>query len=215
MDGIVRKRRKRQIPRAESSENDENCKFRGQNRQKTVKTANSVDGIVKKRRKLRFPTLGKVKNRQKQRFPTLGKGKITQKPRFPTLGKTKSPENCVSQLWERQNHPKTAFPNFGKDKSTQKLRFGAPRRAEKRKKPCVARKRNAKSPNFRSSLASETQNHPISARRLQAKRKITQFPLVARKRNAKSLNFRASLVSETQNRPKARSTKRRKCLQEQ
>ena len=49
VDGIIKKRKKLQIPWAESSEIAENCKFCGQNRQKTVKTANSVDGIIRNR----------------------------------------------------------------------------------------------------------------------------------------------------------------------
>ena len=51
VDGIIKKRKKLQIPWAESSEIAENCKFCGQNRQKTVKTANSADGIIKKHQK--------------------------------------------------------------------------------------------------------------------------------------------------------------------
>ena len=40
-----------------------------------------------------------------------------------------------------------------------------------------------------------------TARRSQAKRRITRFLLFARKRNAESPVFYSSLVSETQNRP--------------
>ena len=76
MDGIIKKQQKLRIPWTESSKNGENCEFRGQNRQKTAKTANSVDGIIKKRKKPAFPTLGKVKITQKLRFPTLGKTRI-------------------------------------------------------------------------------------------------------------------------------------------
>jgi len=47
-----------------------------------VKTANSVDRIIKKRKKPAFPTLGKVKNAQKLRFPTLEKVRITRFLRF-------------------------------------------------------------------------------------------------------------------------------------
>ena len=47
--GFIKKRKKPQIPWTVSSKNGKNRKFRGRNRQKTVKTANSVDGIVKKR----------------------------------------------------------------------------------------------------------------------------------------------------------------------
>ena len=46
--------------------------------QKTAKTANSVDGIIKKRKKLRFGA-----------------------PR-----RTENSENCISQPWESQKHPK-------------------------------------------------------------------------------------------------------------
>ena len=92
-----------------SSKNGENCKFRGRNHQKSLKIANSVDGIIKKRKKPAFPTLGKVK--------------ITQKPHFPTLGKSKMPKNNVSQPWESQKRPKTAFPNLGKVKNAQKPHF--------------------------------------------------------------------------------------------
>ena len=174
-----RKQQKPRIPWTESSKNGENCGFRGQNHQKTEKTAFPHPGEKQNHPKTAFPNPGEKQKHpktalphpgenQKQlktAFPNFGKDKITRKLRFPTLGKAKTPENCVSQLWERQNHSKTALPNFGKDKNTRKLRFGAPRRAEKRKKPLVARKRNTKSPNFRSSLVSETQNHAISARR--------------------------------------------------
>ena len=118
--------------------------------QKTEKTANSVDGIIKKTAKTVFrgtPTGGKQRklcfgaprraenseNRvlghpdgqklAKTAFPNFGKVKITPKSHFPTLGKPKSPENRVSQLWEKQNHSKTVFPNFGKVKITRKPRF--------------------------------------------------------------------------------------------
>ena len=64
-----------------------------------------------------------------------------------------------------------------------------------------ARKRNAESPVFYSSLASETQNRPFSTLRSQAKRKIAHFLLFARKRNAESPVFCPSLASETQNHP--------------
>ena len=65
-----------------SSKNGENCKFRGRNRQKTAKTANSVGRIIKKRKKPAFPTLGKDKITHFLRFPTLGKIKITRFLRF-------------------------------------------------------------------------------------------------------------------------------------
>ena len=52
---FIGKRRKLQIPWAESPENGENRKFRGQNWQKTAKTANSVDRIGRKRRNLQIP----------------------------------------------------------------------------------------------------------------------------------------------------------------
>ena len=51
-----------------SSKNGDNCKFRGRNRQKTAKTANSVGRIIKKRKKPAFPTLGKVKITRFLRF---------------------------------------------------------------------------------------------------------------------------------------------------
>ena len=57
VDRIIKKRQKLQIPWAESSEIGQNCKFCGQNHQKSVKTA--------------FPKLGKSKITQKQHFPTL------------------------------------------------------------------------------------------------------------------------------------------------
>ena len=45
----AKKRKKLQIPWTESSEIDENCKFRGQNHQKTEKTTYSVGGIIRNR----------------------------------------------------------------------------------------------------------------------------------------------------------------------
>ena len=57
--------------------------------QKSLKTANSVDRIIKKRKKPAFPTLGKIKITRFLRFPTLGKVRITRFLRFPTLGKVK------------------------------------------------------------------------------------------------------------------------------
>ena len=47
--GFIKKRKKLRIPWTESSKIAENCKFRGQNHQKTAKTANSVDGIIRNR----------------------------------------------------------------------------------------------------------------------------------------------------------------------
>ena len=112
--------------------------------QKTEKTANSVDGIIKKRKKLRIPwtessknsencefrgrnrqktaktadSVGRIiKKRKKPAFPTLGKVKITRFLRFPTLGKDK-----ITRFLR--------FPTLGKIKITQKLCFGAPRRAK-------------------------------------------------------------------------------------
>ena len=126
--GFIEKRKKLRIPWTESSKNGENCEFRGRNRQKTAKTANSVDGIIKKRRKLQipwaesseiaenckfrgqnhqktektaFPNLGKVKNSQKLRFPTLGKIKNRQKQRFGHGRKIENSKNCVSATGER------------------------------------------------------------------------------------------------------------------
>ena len=80
--GIIRNRRKLQIPWTESSKNGENCKFCGRNHQKSTKTANSVGRIIKKRKKPAFPTLGKVRTTRFLRFPTLGKIKITHFLRF-------------------------------------------------------------------------------------------------------------------------------------
>ena len=89
VDGIIRNRRKLQIPWAESSKNGKNYVFCGRNHQKSLKTANSVDRIIKKRKKPAFPTLGKIKITRFLRFPTLGKVRITRFLRFPTLGKVK------------------------------------------------------------------------------------------------------------------------------
>ena len=57
--------------------NGKNCKFRGRNHQKSLKTANSVDRIIKKRKK----------------------------PAFPTLGKVKNAKNCVSPPWRKSESP--------------------------------------------------------------------------------------------------------------
>ena len=109
--------------------------------QKTAKTANSVDRIIKKQKKLRIPWTESSKNGKnrlsstdderktvKTAFPPRGKSKNTQKPRFPPEGKSKSSKNCVSPRREKQNHPKTAFPPRGKVKHTQKLPFHHGRR---------------------------------------------------------------------------------------
>ena len=55
------KQRKQRFGAPRRAEIGENCKFRGQNRQKTAKTANSVGRIVRNRQKQPFPNLGKVK----------------------------------------------------------------------------------------------------------------------------------------------------------
>ena len=89
------KQRKQRFGAPRRAKNGKNCKFRGQNRQKTAKTANSVDRIVRNRQKLQI-----------------------LRAESSEIG-----ENCVSQLWEKQNRPKTAFPNFGKSKITQKQPF--------------------------------------------------------------------------------------------
>ena len=82
-------------------------------------------------------------------FPTLGKIKITRFLRFPTLGKSKTPENCISQLWESQKCPKTAFPNLGKVKNARKQRF-----------PTLGK---SKTPKNRISHPWESQKHPKTA----------------------------------------------------
>ena len=119
-----------------SSKNGKNCGFRGRNHQKSLKTANSVDGIIKKRKKLRIPwaesseiaencgfrgqnhqkslktanSVGRIiKKRKKPAFPTLGKVRITHFLHFPTLGRSKTPENCVSATTEEQKIPKGEF----------------------------------------------------------------------------------------------------------
>ena len=111
--------------------------------EKTEKTANSVDGIVKKRRKLRIlwaesseiaencefcgrnhqkslKTANSVdriiKKRKKPAFPTLGKIRITRFLRFPTLGKVK-------------NAQKLRFPTLEKVRITRFLRFSLERKA--------------------------------------------------------------------------------------
>ena len=94
--GFIRKRKKLRIPWTESSEIAENCKFCGRNHQKSLKTANSVDRIIKKRKKPAFPTLGKVRITHFLRFPTLGKIKISHFLRFPLERKSKSPVFYVS-----------------------------------------------------------------------------------------------------------------------
>ena len=55
-------------PSTVSSKNSKNCEFRGQNHQKTAKTANSVDGIIKKQKKLRIPWAESSKNRKNCEF---------------------------------------------------------------------------------------------------------------------------------------------------
>ena len=95
-----------------SSKNGKNCKFRGRNRQKTVKTANSVNGIIRNRRKLQIPWEESSKNSKNCKFCGQNHQK-TEKTGFPHPG-------------ENQNHPKTAFPNLGKGKNT-------PRRVPRKK----------------------------------------------------------------------------------
>ncbi|KGI60324.1 hypothetical protein [Prevotella sp. S7 MS 2] len=82
--------------------NGKNCKFLGRNHQKSLKTANSVDGIVKKQRKLQILWTEsseidenckfRGQNHQKTEktgFPHPGEVRITHFLRFPTLGKIK------------------------------------------------------------------------------------------------------------------------------
>ena len=59
-------------------------------------------------------------------------------------------------------------PTSGK---REKQAFGRGRKLEIAEKPPVAHKRNTESLNFRSSLTSETQNHPKTARRRPTKRR--------------------------------------------
>ena len=87
-------------------------------------------------------------------------------------------------------------PTSGK---REKQAFGRGRKLEIAETPPVARKRNAESLKNWPSLVSETQNYPISARRSQAKRRITQKLAVARKRNTKSPIFYVSNPLEKQN----------------
>ena len=70
---FIGKRQKLQIPWAESSENGENRKFRGQNRRKMAKTANSVGRIVRKRRKLQIPWAESAENGENNVSPPWGK----------------------------------------------------------------------------------------------------------------------------------------------
>ena len=118
VDGIIKKRRKLQIPWTESSKNGENCGFRGQNHQKTEKTGFPHPGENQNHPFFAFPHPGESQNHPFSAFPNLGKVKNARKQRFPTLGKSKTLKNCISQLWERQKHSKTAFPNLGKGKNT-------------------------------------------------------------------------------------------------
>ena len=146
VDGIVKKRKKLQIPWTESSKNAENCKFRGQNHQKTEKTAFPHPGESQNHPFSAFPHPGESQNHPFFAFPHPGEnqnhpfsafphpGESQNHPfsafphpgesqnlpfsAFPNLGKVKNAQNCISQLWERQNRPKTAFPNLGKGKNT-------------------------------------------------------------------------------------------------
>ena len=104
--------------------------------QKTAKTANSVDGIIKKRKKLRFGAPRRAKNSEncvsghpdgqktaKTAFRGTPTDRKQQKPRFGAPRRTENSENCISQPWESQKHPKITFPNFGKIKITRFPRF--------------------------------------------------------------------------------------------
>ena len=143
-----------------SSKNGKNYVFRGRNHQKSLKTANSVGRIIKKRRKLRIPWAESSKNGKNRLSPPWGKSKSPVFCVSPPWGKSKSPIFCVSPPLEKQTCPEN-----------------------------------------RSSSADETQNHPFSAHRSQAKRKIARFLRVDSRRNAKSPVFCSSLASETQNHP--------------
>ena len=99
-----------------SSKNGKNCGFRGRNHQKSLKTANSVDGIIKKRKKLRIPWAESSEIAENCEFRGQNHQK-TEKTGFPHPG-------------ESQNHPFSAFPNFGKVKNARKLCFRHDRRAE-------------------------------------------------------------------------------------
>ena len=85
-------------------------------------------------------------------------------------------------------------------RKSEKTARRRPKKRKKQQKLLFVGRRNAESPDFYSSLASETQNRPFSTLRSQAKHKITRFLLFARKRNAESLNFR---VSACQAKPQA------------
>ena len=84
---FFKKRKKLRIPWTESSEIAENCKFRGQNHQKTEKTG--------------FPHPGESQNHSKTVFrgtPTSGNW---QKLRFGAPRRAEISENCISATAER------------------------------------------------------------------------------------------------------------------
>ena len=134
---FIGKRRKLQIPWAESSKIGENCKFRGRNRQKSAKTAFPHPGESKKSAKTTFPHPGESKKSAKTTFPHPGENRKTgktafhprmtsgkrEKERFRHGGKSKSLENCASATAESQKLLKTTFPPRRKIKITQKPRF--------------------------------------------------------------------------------------------
>ena len=88
---FIKKRKKLRIPWTESSENAENCKFCGRFHQKSLKTANSVGGIIRNRRKLRILWTESSKN---------GKNRLS-----PPWGKSESPIFCVSPPWGKPELP--------------------------------------------------------------------------------------------------------------
>ena len=111
-----------------SSKNSENCEFRGRNRQKTAKTANSVDGIIKKRRKLRIPWTESSKNSENCEFCGRNHQK-TEKTGFPHPGENQNyPFSAFPHPGENQNYPFSAFPHPGESQNHSKTAFrGTPK----------------------------------------------------------------------------------------
>ena len=87
-----------------SSKNGKNRGFRGRNHQKTAKTANSVDRIIKKRRKLRIPWAESSKNSK----------------------------NCEFRGQNHQKTAKTGFPHPGESKNAPKTARRRPTKCRKR-----------------------------------------------------------------------------------
>ena len=138
-----------------------------------------MDGIIKKRKKLRIPWAESSKNNENRLSPP--------------WGKSESPVFCVSPQRENQKHQKTAFPPRGKIKNTQKLRFpleGKAKTPKNRVSPQGEKQKHSKT-DFppRPKICWPPKLFLASAKHLEIKKHHCSSILLPRMRGSSQINF--------------------------